>query len=113
MTDQELLEFAAKASRQYQGQWSDKVGALRVRSGNTWIEWNPLKSNTDAFRLLVELNLTLTHGWVNDDEEPLALVHVTNQEGTLSAGQIKYGKPHQAARRAITRVAAMIGKEME
>jgi hypothetical protein len=113
MTEQELFEFAAKASGQYHGEWSDKFGALRMREGNRWIEWNPLKNDSDAFGLLMCLNLTLTHRWVDDNGEPLAFVSVTNQEETLSAGQIKYGDPRQAARRAITRVAAMIGMEMK
>jgi hypothetical protein len=59
MTDQELLEFAAKAAGQYHVEWSDKVGALRIREGNRWIEWNPLKNNADAFRLLAALRIDL------------------------------------------------------
>jgi hypothetical protein len=113
MTTQELLEFAAKASGQYHGEWSDKFGALRMREGNRWIEWNPLKNNADAFRLMLDLNLILTHEWINYEKAPLATIVVRNEESTVFCRYAKYDNPHQAARVAITRVAAMIGVEMK
>ena len=101
MTDREMLELAAKASDKYQGEWSDKVGALRIREGHRWIEWNPLTDDGDALRLAVKLKLTVKCGdvWVGE-YGPRFVEDIADD-------------PHAATRRAIVRAAAFIGEEMK
>jgi hypothetical protein len=95
MTDRELLEFAAKASGQYHGEWSDRAGAFRIRYAGEWREWNPLTDDGDALRLAVKLNLLTSENtedwkWARKKDADLC----------------------KSYRRAITETAAKIGKAM-
>jgi hypothetical protein len=113
MTAQELLEFAAKAAG-IQGDYLLYDGE-EFRYGIVTEDklWNPIENDSDAFRLMLDLNLTLTDAWINYENAPLAVVVVKNQESTVFCQHAKYDNPHQAARVAITRVAAMIGQTMK
>jgi hypothetical protein len=87
MTDKELLELAAKAiglKLQY--------NYLGGRDANQ--PWDPLTDDGDALRLAVMLGLFM-------------------RQAVKEIPRAEYGKdPYAATRRAITRAAAEIGKEM-
>lgn len=115
MTDQELLEKAAKAS----GIKIDKSEVNGGGRGNTGFDmmgnavldwhnhkkWNPLTDDGDALRLAVKLQITLTPGdikcaaqwWVRPGMIILA-----------SVVELAGGDPFAASRRAIVRAAAAI-----
>ena len=88
MTDRELLELAAKAA------------GLSHPDGWDWIRnplgysWNPLEDDGDALRLAVRVGIDVSKAqiefWDKHSTDPLA-----------------------ATRRAITRAAAEIGRNME
>lgn len=113
MTDQELLEYAAKAvgltNPRYVENTSWGTGISHGEGDQVYVVWNPLLSDTDAFRLAVKLAL---HVYPPDDDgDPTAVVreykwkvHVTDvdEEGDYCA----------TTRRAIVRAAAEIGKQM-
>lgn len=111
MTDRELLELAAKAA----GMTIDTHyvdGGASVWEGerhhSDWIpDWNPLTDDGDALRLAVKLNIDV-------------FFHASRVEGHVAGGRIPpiraieredYGDdPLTAARRAIVRAAAQIGR---
>lgn len=104
MDDRELLELAAKASgvgelvyhsdeERYAVVWMP-AGASR----NEWAYWNPLTDDGDALRLAVKLSII---AWRN----------VVCPEGGMVAAP-EGACPYEAARRAIVRAAAGIGRSM-
>ena len=102
MTDQELLELAAKAAG-IEGTWDTHAKCLVPKMGQMW--WNPLIDDGAAFRLAVRLN-----------------IEFDNVGDSCTAYQYDYGidcneahgdDPYAATRRAIVLVAAKIGKEMK
>ena len=106
MTDLELLEAAAKAAgyvhhvspidpQQYRPQY--------------WTGWNPLKSDGDAFRLMVNLRLVVDAGGVTPRNER---IYVGGLEGYL-ADEPTGADICAATRRAIVKAAAAISKEMK
>jgi hypothetical protein len=113
MTEQELFEFAAKAAG-VQGFYLVYDGEeFRYGIASEDKLWNPIENDSDAFRLLVDLNLDMDHGWEVVGGEPKATVCVQNREGTAWANEIKGDDPYAAARCAIVHVAAKIGEKME
>ena len=98
MSDKELLEFAAKAAEKDWFKHTD--GGLWLRSGGIW---NPLTDDGDAFRLAVDLKL-----FVHLDGD---LVEVIGDKSVFERAGYK-GCRLSAARRAIVRAAAEIGKAM-
>lgn len=115
MNDRELLKLAAKAA-------GLKSGEIENNSANShqtfyvWNDddktsrfWNPLADDGDALRLAVRLNIdfkaygTVVRTWVGD---------FTTQKVIASVEEICGVDPYAATRRAITRAAAEIGKEM-
>lgn len=107
MTDNELLELAAKAVG------IDPSEELNTETGNMVLlehRWNPLIDDGDALRLAVRLNLFIdlcypdkTCGWVGDYKSGVCK--------TLE--EPENADPYAATRRAIVRAAADIGKEMK
>jgi hypothetical protein len=97
MTDREMLELAAKAC--------GLDGLCFDRASRDW-PWNPLADDGDALRLAVylefEIDITSTGVAVRTRCGLKVLVNKT-EEPDLCA----------AARRAITRAAAEIGRQME
>ena len=65
--------------------------------------WNSLEDDGDAFRLAVKLNMNLD---VIDGSSGAQLLHV------VWCSEPHHGNPLAATRRAITRAAAAIGKDM-
>ena len=99
MTDKELIKLAAKAagiSKQWDGSLVDKENPNMV--------WNPLTDDGDALRLAVKLRLMVN----------VCPYIVIATDGNIHAEE-ETGKQSdaKATRRAITRAAAQIGKEME
>lgn len=95
MTDREMLHYAAKAAGMTIGAWCDNYGAYLYRGvepGKSW--WNALKSDGDAFRLMVKCLPFYTVCYSREDYE------ACNRDGLA------------ATRLAIVRAAAEIGKEM-
>ena len=117
MTDQQLLELAAKAAGYKTIQYQDlKSKGLDVRYGideaiwNGEDYWNPLVDDGDALRLAVKLGLfvdtydaEILVGWVVDKD--------SMSMETLD--QPKGNDPYAATRRAIVRAVAEIGKTIE
>lgn len=122
MEDKELIELAAKAygfgDQEGNFIWTESEyprgsktnGALWNYMG--WCDtaqlWNPLTDDGDALRLAVKLNIHV-RVWVYaceaqyGDCESTGLIHASDCGGDVCA----------ATRRAITRAAAQIGKEMK
>ena len=99
MTDIELLELAAKAAG-IDVYWDEEKtqSMLRQVCGARWTEWNPLTDDGDALRLEVKLNLLTTEcvedwKWCRDKTE--------------------HADVCASYRRAITRAAAEIGRNMK
>ena len=103
--DRELLELAAKAA-----------GGLVYIEDMDWIEedeqgnrgkwWNPLTDDGDALRLAVKLGMMVSvgdDGFCTADTETLE----------RSIDEVATPDPYAAARRAIVRAAAEIGKEQK
>ena len=94
MTDKELIELAAKAAGLQVKVASNSGRGLKVHGNCNW--WNPLTDDGDALRLAVKLNIL----WD-------VKVHYTRFLDLCVHDKLA------ATRRAITRAAAQIGKEME
>ncbi len=116
MTDKELLELAAKAAgipnmrsvklRDIDG-GSITCYHYEDETGETF-GWNPLIDDGDALRLAVKLGLT--HRIVGDTSEAFK----ENKVFSAYTSKEKINNdPYTATRRAITRAAAEIGKEMK
>lgn len=105
MEDRELVELAAKAAG-ITGTWH-RAGFVAY-SGWAVGFFNPLTDDGDALRLAVKLNIHV-RVWVYaceaqyGDCESTGLIHASDCGGDVCA----------ATRRAITMMAAQIGKEME
>lgn len=96
MTDRELLELAAKAISLPECGWMGP--AFMYVKDNRFTDWNPLTDDGDALRLAVKLQLT-----------PHIDVNMTDCEGCT---EVSLNDPYAAARRAIVRAAAEIGRVM-
>lgn len=120
MIDEELLEYAAKAmgwfdypedSEEQGDYWhTDKVKAPFDKRFLK-VDWNPLTSDADAFRLMVHLCLVV---FPPDDDDPAAVVQgVGPVFHSLHITEVsECGDYRATTRRAIVRAAAEIGKCM-
>ena len=110
MNDKELIIKAAKAAG-ITGEWN-KEDNMFLRTYDTgsvlpfYSRWDPLIHADQALQLVIDLNLNVKHGWATASGEPLAMVVVSNQEGTISCGEFKQSNPRRAMLRAIVQVAA-------
>jgi len=111
MTDREMLELAAKAAGYYfhglrVGLDYENCFVSTTNDPDDWIIWDPLTDDGDALRLAVylefEIDITSTGVAVRTRCGLKVLVNKT-EEPDLCA----------AARLAITRAAAEIGRQME
>jgi hypothetical protein len=106
MTDRELLELAAKAAG-HKLEWDARGAYLRsaLVSGSERT-WNPLTDDGDALRLAVQLRL-------NIDFTVYDWLVVAKNEASTAYGEstIDGNDPYAAARRAIVRAAAEIGRQ--
>jgi hypothetical protein len=123
-TDRELLELAAKAAgmhvliegtpwpRENIGWFFNQVGdqppALHDRASRDLRAWAPLTDDGDALRLAVKLHLTVEIG----DDVCVMSEDYDSRTGNYCAAEGMGDDPCAAARRAIVRAAAEIGKAM-
>ena len=105
MTDRELLEMAAKAAgiarNQWDYEWVRGLGHIVCRSDM----WNPLTDDGDALRLAVRLRLKIQ---ITDDGAAARLGFTNLSLVALDEAP----DVESAARRAIVRAAAEIGRAM-
>ena len=115
MSDRELLELAAKAAGIEIG-WIDPVWNnpeaapyIHLPRGELW---NPLTDDGDALRLAVKLRISLMLAETppGNPEVIYCLTHHTGFEWRTA--KALHGDPYAAARRAIVRTAAEIGRSM-
>ena len=106
MTNQELLEYAAKA---VWGYFPTKSTERGVQIGlYSW--WNPLTSDADAFKLqvLLRMDIVAEDDWVQalcwDRQMPIPAVAEATEDITVD--------DRASTRRAIVRAAAELGKRM-
>ncbi len=104
LTDKELILLAAKAAG-IEGEYHEYYEAILV-SGNglPCTHWNPLTNKDDAFELMVDFFLTLMF----DD---VIWIHL-GDSGQVSEAYGDGIDNQKAARRVITKAAAVYGKEM-
>lgn len=128
MTDLEILELAAKAAGiDYDPQITDK----QYRKWGLWLRhdptdgepknWNPLNDDGDALRLAINLGISL------ETDAPICIAfdelggeyktgvdawRVFPDATTISASEIYESDQYAAARRAIVRVAAEMGRNI-
>lgn len=97
MNDRELLEMAAKALG---GEYRDHdLGGQYLAFPPNWngINWDPLRNDGDAFRLMVRFRM-----W-RECDDGICCVESPKDHG---------GDENKAVRRAIVRAAAEIGRAM-
>ncbi len=102
--DRELLELAAKAIG-ITLQWNSEAD-LRPRriDDDSWTPWHSLDDDGDAMRVAIQLNMLVDPGKGG--------CHVRYLDRTPKNSVTEMGETGRAARRAITRAAAEIGKSM-
>lgn len=110
MTDRELLELAAKAA----GVASDGLGGCYdMERGGVW---SPLADDGDAMRLEVKLKLAVFPPWLDAGDFAVASIPdgvIDETAGDIWIQETVIGADtFSAARRAIVRAAAEIGKTM-
>lgn len=96
MSDRELLELAAKACGEVQGEW---IGNAAYFDG-VLTRWNPITDDGDAFRLMVTLGMDVVTGQGRADAYCRG----------VRVSEYHADDPYAAARRAIVRAAAEIGR---
>ena len=128
MSDRELLELAAKAAgihvptkKDYPWAYIDESGIFRDIScagdGTRMSRWNPLADDGDALRLMVRLRLHARQFPIVDDgfDAPLGMVEVWRVDDVdpMHVEFLRSGDDRLVVtRRAITRAAAEIGRQM-
>ena len=110
MTDRELLELAARAAglagNYYNGDRTMAAHFATLDNEGRIIKWNPLSSDGDALRLAVMLRMNVS-SWGSG-----ASAIVSAGDDVLLAEPHYGDDPCRATRRAITRAAAEIGRNM-
>ena len=111
MTDNEMLELAAKAAGII-AQYSDNCGDFSIGEPyyRNEVPWNPIYNDRDAFRLMVKLRIDVGEGV---DKEPCAWVSYVIGDRLRSICEPYAEDPCAATRRAIVRAAAEIGKSIK
>ena len=104
MTDQELLELAAKAMGFAQHHsYREKINALLWLSESGFPStWSPLTDDKDAFQLAVDMKMII------DPYSGLVAILPSTVIAIVNNGDI-----YAATRRAIVQVAAEIAKDLE
>lgn len=114
-TDKELLELAAKAAgiageykSYYVEAYNKDFFGIAVKGASSCSFWNSLTDSGDALRLAVKLNITFVFDVDASLQDLFARAGVGLPSGVNEL--VINGDKDAAARRAITRVAAMIGE---
>jgi hypothetical protein len=109
VTDRELLELAAKAAELPECGWMGP--AFMYVKDNTFTDWDPLTDDGDALRLAVKLKISVLRDFdrviacYGDDEHEFETEFLYEKPTPTD--------PYAATRRAITRAAAQIRKEIK
>ena len=107
MTGRELLKLAAKAAGI---QFSELGGGARYAPQpgimQPYVYWNPLADDGDALRLAVKCNLNVCIGY-------RSVSACLQDDGSFHRTEETKDDPDAAARRAIVRAAAEIGRNMK
>ena len=114
MTDREMLELAAKAAG-VEIEWRRSAGAYYYDDPETGREeWRPLDDDGQTLRLAVKLCIDVSHDAIGMKSFVYART-VFNDETHIGLSEIFDDESERLdrTRRAITRAAAQIGKEME
>ena len=126
-TDRELLELAAKAAGlqlcgySWIGENEDDeeceiLDAAFVKNcpeQDVATMWNPLTDDGDALRLAVKLGMGISFGQYAPLDVYSVYISKVEHGDEIAVGCITDGDEFGVVRRAITRAAAQIGKEME
>jgi len=120
MTDREMLELAARAAG-IKGKVinAEGLGAWIPMPGASSAVWNPLDDDGDALRLAVKLGLHITQYPIYDEPKHSAIAKKSARllddtcVDTCVGIEVYDSDPYAATRRAITRAAAEIGRQME
>ena len=113
MTDRELLELAAKAHGGLV--YVDGIGWIHEdENGGRGAWWTPLTDDGDALRLAVMLKIDVSHEEIGMKSFVYARA-VFNDDLHIGISEIfdDEGDRLERTRRAITRAAAQIGKDMQ
>jgi hypothetical protein len=117
MTDQELLELAAKAAGYTSHGYGEFGGGdpfLYLQEADFTGMWAPLTDDGDALRLAVKLDICIQPGCKSDYDVEYSAAYVMTAVRIEASAREPSGDDKQAAtRRAIVRAAAEIGKTME
>ena len=120
MTDREMLELAARAAGYVFGEYGGRPARqATTKIGTAWIYWNPLDDDGDALRLAVKLGLHVMQYPIYDEPKHSAIAKKSARllDDTcvdMCVGiEVYDSDPYAATRRAITRAAAEIGRQME
>lgn len=105
MTDKELLSKAAKVAGAQVTDYSDRTpDHLTIKHADgIWREWNPLKDDGDALRLMVSLRQHNFDAYIGPDS-----VQAETWLSSFSAMLADGDDPYAALRRAIVEAAAGI-----
>lgn len=115
MSDRELLELAAKAAgieicwREddiYRGSFERRVVPEPEAPASKWLYWRPLIDDGDAFQLACSLRLDISF------LEGFEQIIVDDYHGSSRAEEDYQPDMAAAARRAVVRAAAEIGRAM-
>jgi hypothetical protein len=113
MTDRELLELAAKAAG-IEGSYFDSDNPIHrgIYQARGEYYWNPLISDSEAFRLAVKLEFDLTR-YAGHAVEATGRSPTHGTPATyITCRQELEADPYAATRRAIVRAAAAIGDRL-
>lgn len=114
MTDRELLELAAKATRDFYTHPDNKIpDGFPVIFYLDGKQWNPLTDDGDALRLAVKLDLAVMPYPVFESPKHSVVVSQRNLDHSrFEVVELYNSDPYAATRRAIVRAAAEIGKTL-
>jgi hypothetical protein len=110
--DRELLELAAKAGEIDRGSERTEcaLSTTEANGRHRYLpRWNPLEDDGDALRLAVKLNMEVRI----ENGLAVVLVLIKNIGHTFRFEEYSEATPNTAARRAIVRAAAGVGKTMQ
>lgn len=107
-TDRELLQAAAKAAGRTKARYVEVWNAMAdpTEDGFDYLTyWNPLTSGNDTFRLMIDLGI----GVMVDMQAKTATAYAPgNQDGFVESSLDE--DYNHAAKRAVTRAAAWLGR---
>lgn len=99
MSDHALLTQAAKA-----------YGYADFNIGIDPVFWNPLENSHDAFQLMVAMGMRVEGGQLAEDDDQVEVFDYDHSRVCIELGREHVGDMEAATRRAIVRMAALLGE---